>query len=113
PVTRQLIEENRSAIERDRAANVETIKFVEASLSKLPGARATARFDVHVIYEKKIDLAAERERLKTELEKTEKEKGNNQRQLSNANFLAKAPVPVVEGLRRRGGELDVLLAKLK
>jgi len=111
PAIRTLIEQNRGAVERQ--ANVESIKFVDASLSKLPGARATARFDVHVIYEKKIDVAAERERLKKELEKAEKEKGNNQRQLSNENFLAKAPAPVVEGLRRRAAELDVLLAKLR
>ncbi len=84
---------------------------MDASLSKLPGARATARFDVHVIYEKKIDVAAERERLKKET-KAEKER-DNQRQLSNENFLAKAPSHVVDGLRRRAQELDVLIAKLK
>ena len=111
PAIRTLIEQNRTAVERQ--ANVETIKFVDASLSKLPGARATARFDVHVIYEKKIDVAAERERLKKELEKVEKEKANNQRQLSNENFLAKAPTHVVDGLKRRAQELDVLIAKLK
>ncbi len=61
------------------------------SLAKLPVARHTARFDVHVIYEKKIDVAAERERLKKELEKIEKEIANGQRQLSNEHFLAKAP----------------------
>jgi valyl-tRNA synthetase len=67
---------------------------------------------VHVIYERKIDVAAECERLKKELEKAEKEKANNQRQLSNENFLAKAPAHVVDGLRRRAGELDILLSKL-
>jgi valyl-tRNA synthetase len=111
PPVRTLIEENRTALER--LANVESIKFVDSSLAKLPGARATARFDVHVVYEKKIDVAAECERLKKELDKAEKEKGNNQRQLSNENFLAKAPAHVVEGLRRRAGELDILLSKLK
>jgi valyl-tRNA synthetase len=111
PPVRTLIEENRTALER--LANVESIKFVDSSLAKLPGARATARFDVHVVYEKKIDVAAECERLKKELDKVEKEKANNQRQLSNENFLAKAPAHVVEGLRRRAGELDILLSKLK
>ena len=71
------------------------------SLSKLSGARSTARFDVHVVYEKKIDVAAERERLKKELEQIEKEIGNGQRQLSNEQFLAKAPAKVVEGMRAR------------
>jgi valyl-tRNA synthetase len=87
--------------------------FVDASLSKLPGARATARFDVHVIYEKKIDVAAERERLKKELERLEKEREGNQRQLTDPSFLAKAPPQVVDGRRRRAQELEVLIAKLK
>jgi len=37
--------------------------------------------------------------------------GNNQRQLRNEQFLAKAPEKVVEGLRRRGAELVVLQEK--
>jgi len=115
PGIRRMIEENRGAVQR--LASVEAMKFVEASLAKLPGARSTARFDVHVIYEKKIDVAAERERLNKELEKIEKEIANGQRQLGNEQFLAKAPAKVVEGLRTRAEELKVLrekaLAKIK
>jgi valyl-tRNA synthetase len=65
-----------------------------------------------VIYERKIDVAAECERLKKELEKIEKELANNQKQLGNGQFLAKAPEKVVEGLRRRGQELLVLQQKI-
>jgi valyl-tRNA synthetase len=111
PGIRMMIEQNHVAVER--LANVEKIAFVDASLAKHAGARSTARFDVHVIYEKKVDAAAERERLKKELEKLEKEFANNQRQLSNEQFLAKAPANVVEGLRRRAQELASLLEKLK
>jgi valyl-tRNA synthetase len=111
PGIRAMIDQNRIAVER--LANVEKITFVDGSLAKHAGARSTARFDVHVIYEKKIDAAAERERLKKELEKLEKEFANNQRQLSNEQFLAKAPANVVEGLRRRAQELAGLLEKLK
>jgi len=106
---RRMIEQNRGAIER--LANVEKITFVENSMASKPGARGTARFDVHVIYERKIDVAAECERLKKELEKIEKELANNQKQLGNEQFLAKAPEKVVEGLRRRGQELLVLQEK--
>src|SRR5579862_2289209 len=109
PAIRIMIDHNRGSVER--MANVEKITFVESSLAKLAGARSTARFDVHVIYERKIDVAAECERLKKELEKIEKELGNNQRQLGNEQFLAKAPEKVVEGLRRRGQELLVLQQK--
>jgi len=111
PKIRLMIKQNHAAIER--LANVEKIAFVESSLSKQAGARSTARFDVHVIYERKIDVAAERERLKKDLEKIEKEFANNQRQLSNEQFLAKAPEKVVGGLRRREGELVALREKIK
>jgi valyl-tRNA synthetase len=90
---------------------VETMTFVASSLEKVAGARSTSRFDVHVVYEKKIDVAAERERLTKELEKMEKEQANGARQLSNEQFLAKAPAKVVEGLRARAEELRVLREK--
>jgi valyl-tRNA synthetase len=106
---RRLIEENRGAVER--LGGVESINFVESSLAKVAGARSTARFDVHLVYEKKIDVAAERERLKKELEKIEKEIANGQRQLGNEQFLAKAPAKVVDGLRARAEELKVLREK--
>ncbi len=112
PAIRAMIDQNRSAVLSDRPANVEKITFVSSSLAKQAGARSTARFDVHVIYERKIDLAAESERLNKELEKIEKEYANNQRQLSNEQFLAKAPEKVVDGLRRREGELVALREKL-
>jgi valyl-tRNA synthetase len=111
PTIRAMIEQNRGAVER--LANVEKITFVDGSLAKHAGARSTARFDVHVIYERKIDVAAERERLTKELEKLEKEFANNQRQLSNEQFLAKAPEKVVEGLRRREQELVGLRDKIR
>jgi valyl-tRNA synthetase len=73
--------------------------------------RHTARFDVHVVYEKKIDAAVERGRLTKELERIEKEIANGQRQLGNDQFLSKAPAQVVEGLRKRAQELTALREK--
>ena len=117
PEIRAMLEKNLGAVLLDRPANVEKITFVGNSLANLPGARSTSRFDVHAIYEKKIDVAAERERLTKELEKIEKEQANGHRQLSNEQFLAKAPVKVVEGLKARAEELRMLrektLSKLK
>jgi valyl-tRNA synthetase len=111
PAIRAMIEQNRGAVER--LANVENIRFVDSSLAKHAGARSTARFDVHVIFERKIDVAAERERLTKELDKIEKEYANNQRQMGNEQFLAKAPEKVVEGLRKRAEELTGLRDKIK
>ncbi|MFZ1051376.1 MAG: hypothetical protein WAN41_11845, partial [Candidatus Sulfotelmatobacter sp.] len=67
----------------------------------------------HIIYERKIDVAAERERLNKDRDKIEKEFANNQRQLSNEQFLAKAPANVVEGLRRREQQLVSVRDKIK
>ena len=111
PGIRTMIEQNRGAVER--LANVDTITFADSSLAKRAGARSTARFDVHVIYERKIDVTAERERLTKELDKIEKEFANNQRQLGNEQFLAKAPEKVIEGLRRRAQELTGLREKIR
>jgi valyl-tRNA synthetase len=106
---RALIDQNLNAVER--LGTVSTVEFAKESLAKLTSTRSTARFDVHVIYEKKIDAAAERERLTKELEKLEKEIVNGQRQLGNEGFLAKAPGHVVEGLRKRAEELKILREK--
>jgi valyl-tRNA synthetase len=106
---RRLIDENRGAIER--LANVEQLTFVEKSMAKLAGARSTARFDVHVIYERKIDIGAECDRLKKELEKIEKGIASADRQLGNEQFLAKAPPAVVENLRKQQHELLVVREK--
>jgi valyl-tRNA synthetase len=111
--TRSLIEQNLGAVLNDRQANVEKLSFAAESLARLPNTRHTSRFEVRLIYEKKIDVAAEREKLTKELEKLEKEKGNGERQLSNEGFMSKAPQQVVEKLRARVEELSVLIEKIK
>ena len=111
PQTNALVGQNREAIER--LASVSTITDATQARASQAPSRATARFDVRVIYEKKIDVAAERDRLSKELEKMEKEIANGQRQLSNEGFLAKAPANVVEGLKKRNGELADLREKAK
>jgi len=111
PEIRQTIEQNKNAVER--LANVEKIEFVAASLAKLAGARHTARFDVHVVYEQKIDIAAECERLKKEFDRIEKALASGKERLSNETFLSKAPANVVEGLRKQVAENEILLEKTK
>jgi len=111
PEMRNLIEHNRRAIER--LASVSQIAFVETSLARLAGARHTARFDVHVVYERKVDVAAECDRLKKELEKIEKGIANGQKQLGNQQFLAKAPPSVVNNLRKQQQELAIVREKTR
>jgi len=106
-----LISENRGMLER--LANVEGVEFIGTSLAQTPGARSTPRFEVAIVYEQKLDMVAERERLTKDLKKLEGELANGQRQLSNDQFLAKAPAAVVEGLRRRKAEVESLIEKIR
>ncbi|HZP63182.1 MAG TPA: valine--tRNA ligase [Terriglobales bacterium] len=106
---RKILEYNRGAIER--LGTVESVEFVDKSLANVPGARHAAQYDVHVLYEKKIDVAAECDRLKKELERIERGIAGGQRQLGNEQFLAKAPANVVENLRKQQSELAILQDK--
>jgi valyl-tRNA synthetase len=106
----------RSSIERNRVmleklANVSDVSFTPKSLSNEPGSRTTAQFEVAVIYERKVDVAAERERLQKELGKMESELAGKERQLANQAFIGKAPAEVVDGMRKRAAELEVLIQK--
>jgi valyl-tRNA synthetase len=107
---RKLVEENRSMIER--LASVEGLEFTQQPLGQTPGARTTVHFEVAVVYEQKLDVAADRERLTKELKKLEGEQANAQRQLGNQQFLGKAPANVVEGLRKRAAEVEILIEKI-
>jgi valyl-tRNA synthetase len=109
---RAMLEKNLSSVLQDRPANVEKITFVESSLANLPGARSTSRFDVHAIYEKKIDVAAESERLNKELEKIEKQLESSQARLGNEQFVSKAPGHVVDGLRKQVEGMTILRGKI-
>ena len=84
------------------------IEFSRESMAKLPGIRTTSAYEVAVLYERKIDVAAERDRLSKELEKLESEYSNAKRQLGNEGFLAKAPAKVVEGLRTGRHTVDLI-----
>jgi valyl-tRNA synthetase len=70
-------------------------------------------YGIAIVYEKDINVPAERERLAKELKKLESESASATRQLGNEGFLAKAPAQVVEGLRRRYAELEQLIPKTR
>ena len=111
PEIRSLIQNNLSAVQL--LGNTSSTTFSATSLEKLPNVRHTARFDVRLIYEQKINVAAEREKIRKGLEKAEKELANGERQLGNEQFIAKAPGPVVDKLRARVEELRILIEKLR
>jgi len=105
---RQLADDNRDIIER--LARVSEVRFVDqisAGLAK----HHSAGFDVAVVYERTIDVAAERDRLTKDIAKYEKGLAAAERQLSNEGFLSKAPAHVVEGLKKQESETRLLLEK--
>jgi len=95
-----------------RLARVSTIESVNA-MPEGTVIRSTAQFDVQVVYEKTIDVAAERERLTKELAKLEKGLVSADRQLSNPAFLEKAPPHIIEGLRKTQAENLQLIEKTR
>ena len=66
-----------------------------------------------MVYEKTIDIPAERERLTKELTKLEKALASAERQLSNPAFLDKAPTHVIEGLRKMEADTRLLIEKTR
>src|SRR6185369_444376 len=109
--TQKLIQQNMVAIEQ--LAGVSTITEVSEDAARQAPTRGTARFDVRVIYEKKIDKATEVPRLKKELEKLEKQHASGKNRLNDGGFTAKAPPHVVEGLRKQIEETNLLIEKIK
>jgi valyl-tRNA synthetase len=93
---------------------VSEIQFVTPeSLANRPGVRSGVVWDIDVVYEKQIDVSAERERLAREIAKLEKGLAAAERQLGNEGFLAKAPAQVVEGLKKQEAETRMLLNKAR
>ncbi len=90
-------------------SEVRFVDQISAGLSK----HSTAAFDVGVLYERTIDVAAERERLTKDIAKFEKIIESSDRQLNNPGFLAKAPAHIVEGLRKQRDEAKRLLEKAR
>ena len=95
-----------------RMARVSGVEFATGALSG-GNARSTAEFDVAVVYERQIDVAAERERLLKEIARLEKGLQAAERQLGNEGFVAKAPAHIVEGLKRQAAETKGLYEKAR
>ena len=105
---RPFVQRNTAIIER--LARVDEIRYV-ADLTAGLAKHSAATFDVAVLYERTIDVPAERARLTKDIEKFEKGLAAAARQLGNEGFLAKAPAQVVEGLKKQEAETRLLLEK--
>jgi valyl-tRNA synthetase len=96
----------------DRLARVSAIHISDAPLTG-GNARSTASFDVAVVYERKIDVAAERERFTKDLAKYHKQIAANEARLADESFTAKAPAHIVDGLRKQTTDLITLRDKTR
>jgi valyl-tRNA synthetase len=104
-----VFENNQTILQR--LARISDIAFSQRFAES--GARSTFAFDVAVLYERTIDIPAERERLTRDLAKYEKGLSAAERQLGNKAFMAKAPVHIVEGLRKQAAETRTLYDKAR
>jgi len=95
-----------------RLARVQSIEFAGNPLTGT-NARSTPEFDVAVVYERQIDVAAERERLTKDIVKYEKGLAAAEKQLGNEAFMAKAPAHIVDGLRKQATETRMLYDKAR
>ncbi len=86
-----------------------TLEFLE-NTPELGWTSAGGPF-VSVVYERTIDVPAERDRLTKDIVRFEKGLAAAARQLGNEGFLAKAPAQVVEGLKKQEAETRLLLEK--
>ena len=93
-----------------KQARVSSVEVVTAAPTG-NNARATATFDVAIVYERQIDVPAERERLTKDLAKYNKGLEAADKQLSNEGFVARAPAHIVEGLKKQQAETLALKQK--
>ena len=107
---KSVVSENLEVVER--LARVSEVRFVDSVTHGL-SQHSTAVFDVAVVYERKIDSAGGREKKTKDIEKQEKIIASSERQLNNPGFTAKAPMHIVEGLKKQLDEARQLLEKLR
>jgi valyl-tRNA synthetase len=111
PRERETFSQNSDVIER--LARVSTVQFSESDLEGPDVFRYLRYYAGRIIYERTIDIPAEREKLTKEIAKQEKIIANGDRQLNNPGFTAKAPAHIVEGLNKQLDEARKLLDKLR
>jgi len=97
----------------DMLARLCRVSSVELSPTPLTGnnARSTTTFDVAIIYNRQIDVPAERDRLTKDLAKFTKGLEAADKQLNNEGFIARAPTHIVEGLKKQHAETLALKQK--
>jgi len=100
-------------IDLARLANLRIAHVGEHKKPRAAASTVTKGVEVHVILQDILDFESESKRLAKELGKLEKEFGFAQKKLSNEDFLAKAPVEVIEKEREKELRLAEKVDKLR
>jgi valyl-tRNA synthetase len=108
--TRSLIESNRDRILR--LAILSELKIFGERLPQSGGAvRSTSQFDVRIAYSEAVDVAAEKVRLKKEIDGLQKAVASKEKQLADETFRSRAPEKIIRGLEATLAEQLVELEK--
>ena len=95
-----------------RLASMQAMNLTRGRLSAdLPDVRSGVSFDLRLLHEEKVDPEAERTRLQKDKLKLEQQLAQVRTQLSNQDFLARAPKEIVRGAEHRLTELEEHLRK--
>jgi valyl-tRNA synthetase len=95
--TRSLVAANRDGILR--LATLSELKILGERLPQSGGAvRSTSQFDVQIAYSEAVDVAAEKARLKKEIDGLQKAVASKEKQLADEIFRSRAPEKIIRGL---------------
>ncbi len=111
--TSKLVQENRGAIERLAVLSELRVVPRQQSEAKSGAVRSTATFDVRIAYSDAVDVAAEKTRLKKEIEGLQKAIASKEGQLANETFRSRAPGNVIKGMEATLAEQRIELKKLQ
>jgi valyl-tRNA synthetase len=98
---RRLVEANLGTLMRLASLSELTITAGEAPSDSASGAVAAAVLDIRIVHDSATDLAAETARLRKELERIAKDIQSKTAQLSNEEFLSRAPAKVIADIRQK------------
>jgi valyl-tRNA synthetase len=110
---RTIVDSNRDLVQR--LAGLSELQVSDRPLEQVGSAvRSTAHFDVGIPYSADVtDPAAEKARLKKEIESLQKAVSSKESQLGNENFRSKAPEKIIRGLEATLAEQRSGLQKLR
>jgi valyl-tRNA synthetase len=112
PKLGSVYKENEDIIQRmARVSNIDYKDFPYRAATPELGWISARGPEVQVVYERQIDVGAERERLTKELAKLDKQIAANEARLADSKFTGKAPAHIVEGLHKQTADLCNLRGK--